>query len=167
MHKLSLVCLTAGMLGLAAGQASATLSPADQEFARKAASGGMAEIQAAQLAQQKAASPQIKQFASRMITDHTKANEDLKQIALQANLTLPSQPEQKEMAAQQKLRGLSGASFDQAYAQEELRDHQEDVALFQKEALSGQEPALRGFAQKTLPVLQEHLQMAQSLSSQK
>jgi putative membrane protein len=155
------------MLGLAAGQASATLSPDDQEFTRKAASGGMAEVQAAQLAQQKAASPQIKQFASRMVADHTKANDELHQIGRQANVTLPSQPDQKEMATEQKLRGLNGASFDQAYAQEELRDHQEDVALFQKEATSGKDPALKGFALKTLPVLQQHLEMAQSLNSQR
>ncbi len=128
MHKLPSIWLTAGMLGLAAGQASATLSPDDQEFARKAASIGIAEVQTAQLAQQKAASPQIKQFASRMVADHAKANDALQQIGRQANVTLPSQPDQKEMATEQKLRGLNGPSFDQAYAEEELRDHQEDVA---------------------------------------
>lgn len=84
------------MLGLAAGQASATLSPDDQEFAREAASGGMAEVQAAQLTQQKAASPQIKQVASRMVADHAKANDELQQIGRQANVRLPSQPDQKE-----------------------------------------------------------------------
>lgn len=127
----------------------------------------MAEVQTAQLAQQKTASPQIKQFASRMIGDHTKANDELQQIGRQANVTLPSQPDQKEMATEQKLRGLNGASFDQAYPQEELRDHQEDVSLFQKEATSGNDPALKGFEQKTLLVLQQHLQMAQSLNSQR
>lgn len=65
------------------------------------------------------------------------------------------------MASEQKLRSLTSASFDRAYAQEEVRDHQEDVALFQKDATSGKDAALRGFAQKTLRVLQQHLQMAQ------
>lgn len=145
------------------GQASATVSPDDQTFAQKAASGGMAEVQTAQLAQQKASSPQVKEFASRMTQDHTQANSELQQIAQQAGITLPSQADQKQMATAQRLGGLNGTSFDQAYAQDEVRDHQEDVALFKKEASSGKDPALKAFAQKTLPILQQHLQMAQSL----
>jgi putative membrane protein len=165
MRKISVCCLAAGAFVLAAGQASATPSPQDQTFAQKAASGGMAEVQTAQLAQQRAASPQVKEFASRMIQDHTQANSELQQVAQQAGITLPSQADQKEMATQQRLRGLNGASFDQAYAQDEVRDHQEDVALFKKEASSGQDPTMKAFAQKTLPILQQHLQMAQSLPS--
>jgi putative membrane protein len=163
MHKLALVSFAAGLSGLIAGQASAALSSADRDFARKAASGGMAEVQAAQLAQQKAGSPQVKDFASRMITDHTQANNELQQIAQQESITLPSRPNRKEMAAERKLQGMSGTSFDRGYAQDELRDHQQDVALFRKEASSGQDPALKEFAQKTLPTLQQHLQMAQAL----
>jgi len=164
MHKLTLASLAAGLCGLIAGQASAALSAVDRDFLQKAASGGMAEVQVAQLAQQKASSPQVKDFASRMIADHTQANNELRQIAQQANLTLPSQPDRKEVAAEQKLQGMSGTSFDRSYAQDELRDHQEDVALFRKEASSGQDPALKSFAQKTLPILQQHLQMAQALT---
>jgi putative membrane protein len=100
-----------------------------------------------------------------MITDHTQANAELQQIAEQANIKLPSQPTGKDASAAQKLGGLKGAAFDQAYAQDELRDHQQDVALFRKEANSGQDPALKAFAQKTLPILQQHLQMAQALNT--
>jgi putative membrane protein len=165
MRNLRLACATAVVIGLAAGQASAAVSKADQAFAEKAAAGGMAEVQAAQLAQQKATSPQVKQFASRMVTDHTQANDDLQQIAEQENITLPSQPDRQQTAVQQKLRGLIGPSFDQAYAQEVLRDHQQAVALFRQEATSGQNPALKSFAQKTLPIVQQHLQMAQGLNA--
>ena len=82
MRNLTLpACAAAALLGVCAGSASAAISPADRTFAEKAASGGMAEIQAAELAQQRASSPQVKQFAGRMITDHSKANDELAQIA--------------------------------------------------------------------------------------
>jgi putative membrane protein len=100
-----------------------------------------------------------------MVTDHTQANDDLQQIAEEENITLPSQPDRQQTAVQQKLRGLIGPSFDQAYAQEVLRDHQQAVALFRQEATSGQNPALKSFAQKTLPIVQQHLQMAQGLNA--
>jgi len=162
MYKLSLT-VSAGLL--LALPAFADVSSADKQFARMAASGGMAEVQAAQLAQQRASSPQVRQFASRMITDHTAANTDLQQIAEQENIDLPSQPDSKDMAAMKRLSGMNGAQFDQMYAQQELRDHQQDVALFRKEAQSGRNQALKEYAQKTLPTLQQHLQMAQQLNA--
>jgi putative membrane protein len=77
---------------------------------------------------------------------------------------LPTQLNTKDQSGYRKLTGLNGKGFDQAYAQEEVTDHQQDIALFRKEAQSGQDPALKNFAQKTLPILQQHLQMAQSLN---
>jgi putative membrane protein len=127
----------------------------------------MAEVQAAQLAEQRATSPQLKQFAQRMITDHTAANTELQTIAKQANIDLPPQPTGKDAAEGQKLRELNGTAFDQAYAQGQLRDHQETVELFQKEAGSGKDPALKAFAQKTLPILQQHLQMAEAFNTKR
>src|SRR5689334_13429152 len=160
MHKFLPACIAAGAIGLTALSASAALSSADREFAMKAASGGLAEVQAAQLAEQRATSPQVKQFAQRMITDHTAANTELQQIAKQAEISLPAQPTGKDAAEGQKLRGVTGT----AYAQGQLQDHRETVELFQKEASSGQDPALKAFAQKTLPVLQQHLQMVEALN---
>jgi putative membrane protein len=165
MHKLPLACLTAGLLGLAALPASAAPSSADRSFAQQAAASGMAEIQQAQLAQQRAGSPQVRQFANRMVTDHTQANDQLQQIAQQENFALPSQPGTQDAAATQRLSGLNGSAFDQAYAQDQVRDHQQAVALFRKEATSGHDPALKGFAQKTLPILRQHLQMAEALNT--
>ena len=168
MNKVPLACLAAaGVLGLSVLPASAALNSTDRDFMHKAASGGMTEVQEAQLAQQRATSPQVKQFAARMIDDHTQANNQLKQIARQHKVTLPARPDGKNQAEEQKLRGLNGAAFDQAYAQAELRDHQETVALFQQEAASGQDPDLKAFAQQTLPTLQQHLQMAQALNTQR
>jgi putative membrane protein len=164
MRKWSLSYLAAGVIGLTSLPAFAALNSPDRDFVQKAASGCMAEVQTAELAQQRANSPQVKQFAGRMITDHTQANTELQQIAQQQNVTLPAQPNSKDTSAMQKLKGLNGTAFDKAYSQEELRDHEEDVALFRKEATSGQDPSLKAFAQKTLPTLQQHLQMAQALN---
>lgn len=164
MSKMLPAYLAAGLIGLAAVPASAALSSADRDFAMKAASGGMAEVQAARLAEQRSTSPQIKQFAQRMVADHTAANNELMQIAKQANITLPSQPTGKDASEAQQLRDLNGTQFDQRYAQDEVRDHQETVQLFKQEADSGQDPALKSFAQKTLPTLEQHLQMAQALN---
>jgi putative membrane protein len=155
------------MFVLVAAPAMATLSATDRTFAQKAAAGGLAEVSLGQLAEQNASSPQVKAFGERMVTDHSQANEELKQIAQSENLTLPTTPESKDQALQKRLSALKGTAFDAAYMQDMVRDHQQDIAEFKQEAESGQDPALKAFAQKTLPVLQQHLQMAQAASAQK
>ncbi|HEX4173435.1 MAG TPA: DUF4142 domain-containing protein, partial [Acetobacteraceae bacterium] len=167
MRTLPLAGLVAGIVGLGTISASAALSSADRNFVDHAASGGMAEVQTAQLAQQRSSSPQVKQFANRMITDHTQANSELQQIAEQQNITLPTQLDTKDASEYRKLSGLNGTAFDQAYAQGAVTDHQQDIALFRKEAQSGQDPALKSYAQKTLPILEQHLQLAQSLNTKR
>jgi putative membrane protein len=164
MRILPLACLAAGIVGMAVVPTRADLNNADRSFIEQAASGGMAEIQAAQLAQQRSNSPQVKQFANRVIADHTQANSELQQIAQDQNVTLPEQPSAKDASAYRRLIGLTGTAFDQAYAQAEVSDHQQDIALFRKEAQSGQDPTVKSFAQKTLPLLVQHLQLAQGLN---
>jgi putative membrane protein len=150
---------------LAAGPAFAAPSAADKTFAMKAAQGGLAEVQEGQLASQRGASPQVKQFGQRMVTDHSQANDELQQIAQQEGLTLPTQPSTTQQAQYRRLSGLSGAAFDRDYAHQAVQDHQQTVALFRGEAQNGRDPALKGFAQKYLPVLRQHLQLAQQLST--
>jgi putative membrane protein len=160
------LCGVAGLVGLIASHAFALPSSADSTFAEKAAAAGTAEIQAAQLAQQRATSPQAKSFANKMVADHTEANDELQQIAQQENIDLTAaQPSPQDSADLQRLSGLNGPAFDRAYAQAQLSDHQQAVALFRQEADSGHDPALKAFAQKTLPILRQHLQMAQSLAA--
>ena len=165
MSKYALGLAAAGMPGLASSQSFAALSAADKAFAMKAASGGMAEVQMGQLAQQNATLPQVKQFGQKMATDHAQANQELQQIAQRENLQLPAQPNSKDMAGARQLGNLRGSAFDGAYSRDMVRDHQQDVADFQKEAQSGQNPALKAFARKYLPTLRQHLQMAQALAS--
>jgi putative membrane protein len=146
-------------LGLAATAAN------DGDFAAKAADGGMAEVITGQLAAQKGTDPQVRMFGQRMVADHSKANDELKSIASKDNITLPEQPGLKHKTTASKLGNMSGKDFDKAYTQEMIKDHEEDVALFKKEAESGSNPDLKAFAQKTLPTLQEHLDMIRKIST--
>jgi len=138
------------------------LAGADKSFAEKAAIGGLAEVQLGNMAQQKAASDQVKQFAARMVTDHSKANDELKQIASTKGMQLPSAPDDKHKKDMDRLQKMSGAAFDKAYMSHMVDDHKHDVAEFKKQAGSGNDADLKAFASKTLPTLEEHLQLAQT-----
>lgn len=162
--KKTAAVIGAGILMLVTGQAIAQISPADRTFATKAAAGGEAEVVLGRLATEKAGSEQVRQFGQQMVTDHSQANQELQAIGKQQNLTLPTKPDAASTATEQRLQASSGTTFDSAYARDMVQDHQQDVADFQKEASSGQDPALKAFAQKYLPVLQRHLQMAQQIN---
>jgi putative membrane protein len=144
---------------------AATAANDDADFVAKAADGGMAEVITGQLAAQKASDPQVRMFGQRMVTDHGKANDKLKSIAAKDNITLPDQPGMEHKMAASKLGKMDGKDFDKAYTEQMIKDHEEDVALFQKEAKDGKNPDVKMFAQQTLPTLQEHLEMIRKIST--
>jgi putative membrane protein len=138
------------------------LPSTDKKFVEKAATGGMLEVQLGQLAQQKASSEQVKQFAAKMAEDHAKANDELKQIASAKGAQVPAALDKSEQKEIQKLEKLSGSDFDREYMKRMVSDHKDDVSAFEKEAKSGKDAELKSFAQKTLPTLQEHMKLAQT-----
>jgi putative membrane protein len=140
----------------------ASLAAGDKAFVQKAAIGGLAEVEMGKMAQQKGSSDQVKQFGSRMVEDHSKANDDLKQVASSKGIALPTDLDAKHKAKMDKLEKLSGGQFDRAYMDDMVADHKEDVADFKKEASSGKDSDLKSFASKTLPTLEDHLKMAES-----
>jgi putative membrane protein len=142
------------------------LAEQDLEFARNAAEGGLKEVRLGQLAQQQAASEQVQQFGERMVEDHGNANEQLMQIAETKGIELPQELSQEAQQLYDELQQKSGADFDQAYMDEMASDHQKDVESFQQFAASGQDQELVQFAAETLPVLQQHLEMAEQISEQ-
>jgi putative membrane protein len=142
---------------------SMNVPASDQQFMQKAAQGGMAEVQLGQLAQQNAQSPEVKAFGERMVRDHSKANDELKQLASQQGVTLPSAPDEKDQATAQRLSQLHGAAFDKAYMQDMVQDHHKDIADFKKET-SAKDPQLRQWVVKTLPVLESHLREAEKVA---
>jgi putative membrane protein len=133
----------------------------DQTWVTKVAKGGMAEVELGKLATEKAASDEVKKFGQRMVDDHSKANEELKTLAQNKKITLPTDVDAKEKALHDRLMKLSGPEFDRAYMRAMLTDHREDVAEFRKEARSGNDPDVKAWAAKTLPTLEEHLKLAE------
>ena len=125
----------------------------------------MLEVELGKVAVQNAQNDKVKQFGQRMIDDHGKAAEELKTVAAKDNITLPTELNAKDKAMVEKFRAMSGAAFDKAYMRDMVKDHQEDVAEFQKEASSGMNTDLKDWAGKTLPTLQDHLKMAKEDNS--
>jgi putative membrane protein len=148
-----------------AAPASATgaqLSAGDEKFINTIGSAGLSEVQEAQLAQQKSDSPKVKEFAQRMITDHTANNQQLAAVAQRVGYTAPTSPDAKDQKQLDHLQKLSGAKFDRAYMSGQVRDHEMVLKLLQKEVSDGQNADVKAFAQQTIPVIQQHLDLAKS-----
>jgi len=141
------------------------LGSADNSWLMKAAGGGMAEVELGKLAQSQGSSDEVKQFGKRMVDDHSKANDELMQIASRKGITLPTSLDAKHQATRDRLSKLNGAAFDKAYMEDMVKDHREDVSEFRKEASNGQDSDLKAFAAKTLPTLEDHLKMAEQTHS--
>lgn len=146
------------------GKQSAGMGDTDSTFVKKAAQGGLAEVELGQLATQKASSQEVKKFGQRMVDDHSKANEQLKQVAAEKNIEVPQQLDAKDKATKARLEKLSGERFDRAYMKDMVRDHQKDVAEFQRASKIAKDPAIKNFAQQTLPTLQDHLKEAEKIA---
>lgn len=138
---------------------------ADRSFIEKAAIGGMTEVDASKVAQSKATNPAVKDFAAQMVKDHTKANSELMSAATAKGVTPPATLDKAHQKEVDKMSNLSGADFDKAYMKQMVADHKATVELFEKQAKSGKDADLQGWAGKTLPTLQEHLKMAQDLNA--
>ena len=136
----------------------------DQTFLKEAAEGGLAEVELGQLALEKSSNEDVKRFAQLMVEDHGKANEDLKQLATQKGVSLPSEPTAKQKAKKEQLSKLSGDEFDRAYMSDMLKDHRTDIAAFEKESDSGKDSDIKKFASQALPTLRAHLQQAESVT---
>jgi putative membrane protein len=153
------------LLAAAATAQNANRMGSDNDFVSKAAQGGRAEVELGQLAQTHAASDTVKQFGQRMVTDHTKAGDELERLAAQKGVLIPTGLDPKDQAVKDRLSSLNGRDFDTAYMQDMVKDHRADVTEFQKEAGNGRDAEVKAFAAKTLPVLRAHLQMAEQTSS--
>lgn len=137
----------------------------DSAFAKEAAIGSLAEVELGKLATTNAGSDDVKKFGQRMVTDHGKASDELKQVAQKAQMTLPTELDSKHKATRDRLSKLNGAEFDKAYMSEMVKDHQQDVAAFRRESRTGQNADLKAWATKTLPTLEEHLNMAKETAA--
>lgn len=163
-----LLPLAAGLLALGActsTQPQANLSSADQTFLENAAQGNRAEIEGSQMALDKATSPEVRQFAQAMIQDHTTANQQLTRLATSKGYTVPTEPSLMQRTELKALSALSGNAFDKMYVDRiGVASHRATVEQFETAATGAQDPDVRAFAQKMLPSLRHHYQMAQTLN---
>jgi putative membrane protein len=129
---------------------------------QQAAEANLAEIDAGRLAGSKSTNNDVKQFGLHMVEDHSKANIDLTELAVKKGITLPTRPDEKHTKAAADLADLSGAEFDKKYADMMVADHEQAVGLFEANGNSS-DADVKAFADKTLPTLKHHLQMARDL----
>lgn len=157
--------LTALILVGLAGSALASAANKDRAFYLKAAVGGLAEIEAGKLAQEKGASEAVKNFGAKMVADHTAANAKLMALAEQKKIKLPNGLEAQHKAMLNNLRSKSGTDFDAAYIKAQINDHQATVALLEREIASGKDSDAKDFANEILPIVKAHLSMLQSMNA--
>jgi putative membrane protein len=143
------------------------LSKEDSMFVLEAASGGMMEVEAGTMAQQKGASQGVKDFGSMMVRDHSQANNELKSFASSHNFMLTDSMMPKHRTHITAMQKMEGKAFDNHYMIMMLKDHKEDVAKFEKMSTTATNPDLKNWAAKTLPVLKTHLDSAQAVSKRK
>jgi putative membrane protein len=139
----------------------------DAAFIAKAANGGMTEVELGKLAAEKGESPEVKDFGNRMVKDHSKANDELKEVASKMNVTVPEKVDAKHQATIAKMSALSGAAFDKAYVKGMLKAHKEDIALFESADKEVKNEDLKKFIENTIPVMKEHLAMIEKFDQVK
>jgi putative membrane protein len=144
-------------------QADGQASARDKTFLKNAIEGDMAEVQLGQLAQQRAADQDVKQFGQTLATDHGQNLEKAKPLAQSIGMTPPDSINAEQKAIYDRLSKLSGKTFDQQFAHHMVQDHKKDISKFENESKKGGPVA--NFAEQTLPTLKKHLEIAQSLSA--
>ena len=150
-------------IGEAATKKDSKLATTETEFVHKAGIGGMMEVEAGSLALQKSKSPVVKEFANMMIKDHTAANKELEGIAKNKGLQLANTFPQTEKAHMDAMKSLQGDGFDRHYMKMMVTDHVATLELF-RTATSAEDPAIKAFATKTLPILEAHYKQAKQIS---
>jgi putative membrane protein len=137
------------------------LDPAGRQFLQQAASGGRAEVALGRMTANKAASPEVREFAARMVKDHADANAELIDLAKRKGVSLTTQLDAKHENLVDPLARLSGPEFDREYTRAMLADHRDEIATFGHQASTGSDPDVKAFAQRSLPMLRQHLQLAE------
>lgn len=161
---LSMACTVMAQAGESSGMKS-SINAKDSSFLQHAAADGLAEVQMGQMALDRSSNAQVRQLAQHIVDDHTKANDQLKTLARNNQVTLPTTVTSDTQKETGNLQAKSGTAFDQAWSKAMIKDHQAAVKLFTQESTQTKDPDLRQFAQATLPTLHTHLQQAQKLAA--
>ena len=151
------------LLAVVNGAFAQGLSTAEKTFVTKAAKGNFAEVELGKLASQKSHNADVKAFAEQMVTDHSKANDNLKPISDSNGVQWPTKLTGEPKALYDKLSSLSGAAFDKTYIHAMVEDHQKDAKEYEMESGKVKDSQLKSYVDQTLPVVQQHLSHIQSI----
>ena len=165
--SITLLCFAFLPLALKAEEKGMQLSKSDKSFIAEAYRGGLSEIKVGELAKSKAATPDAKALAERLVSDHQKANEELKTLAESKGIKVPTEPNAASQALYKTLEKKQGADFDKMFAEDAVKDHNKDISHFEKIAKETKDADLKNFVERTVPVLKEHLALAKTAAGNK
>jgi putative membrane protein len=148
----------------AIAQNTTSPSASDKKFVQAALQGGAAEVELGQLAVQKAQSEDVRQFGQKMIDDHTKMGDQMKDVAKKEGISIPNGVPAKDKELEAKLKSLSGDSFDNAYIKAMLKDHQHDLSEFKREANLGNDTSIKDAASQGRELISQHLKMVEDIA---
>jgi len=165
-RAMSVAAALALLTGLAAGRAEDKKAFDDNTFVAMAASGGMHEVELGKIAAGRAKNEDVKKFAQKMVDDHSKANDELRAAAKEAAIPVPDKMLEKHQKDVDTFKNYKGDNFDRDYVSHMVKDHEQDVKLFTRASKEAKNPQVKAFAQKTLPVLQGHLEQVKKIQEQ-
>lgn len=148
----------------ARGDIQSAIGNPDEFFLVRAAQLNAAEIAAGRIAVERASNPEVRQYGQQMIEDHTRANQELMRLAERKGVSLPTQPDEMHRTVANHLEQLDGDQFDREYISAMVADHAMALSMMQDRARLTQDPEIRDFADRQVPIFHEHLQMAQDLN---
>lgn len=166
MHTVYKSTMIALALLLSYSAQAADTNKKDTEYLQKTAQGTMAEVKMGEMAQKQAADERVKQFGKRMVEDHGKDLQNLRQLASQKHVTLPDAPSRKQRKEIDKLAKLSGADFDREYVKYEMKDHKDDVEENGKTMKKAADPDVRNFASAEYQTVSAHRKDIDALHAQ-
>ena len=164
---LALALSAYGPHSFAADETEMKATTMEKTFIKKAAMGGMTEVKLGEMASQKGDSKEVKGFGDKMVKDHTKINDNLKEVAGKLGATVPEDLDAMHKAKVAKMDKMSGAAFDKAYVNGMIMAHEKDIAEFQKADKEVKSDDLKKFIEDSIPTMQEHLEMIKKFSQAK
>lgn len=160
----SITALAAAALLCMPAFAADKMSNDEQSALKQIAQANINEVEAGKMAQSKAQSPDVKKFGQQMVTDHGKMLEELKALAKKKDVALPDKVAAKDFAQTKLMERKSGAEFDKEFMEHMVKDHQKDIQDVQQIADKAKDPEFKAALQKAIPVMKQHLQLAQRLA---
>ena len=153
------------LVGMATLTFAQSVSNVDKKFVKEALEGGNAEINLGKLAQQKGKSDEVKQFGQKMVADHTRMAEHMREVAQKIGVNPPTGTSMSDKALYEKLNLFSGDDFDKAYVKAMIKDHQDDLNAFQQEETNGTSMSVKKAAKDGAETISSHLELIKKIAA--